>query len=425
MTTPSGQQQRRTLWFTGLLIGSCLLLQRFGVPFGDKQLSLVGPVGVALTAWGLATGVLALHRIRSVVFLLLLAAALVGLVYHAATPSGLADGLNIKSLAQFLLLTAFAMLTFAEPLDERAFFRLVTLMLLVVAIAGIGQFAAQFVGLRLFSFTGLVPDSLLFESGYNLSIPVGIGDILKSNGLVLVEPSVFSQLMAIGLLLEAIAFRRLTFLAAFMAGLLLSFSGTGWIVLATFVAGAAVTSGRRGLLTAGGVVVLASLGLAIVTFAAPDFAAALVGRLGEVSQPGTSGHLRFVTPFWMLNDVITASPQALLLGIGSGGSENLALPYEYDVNTPVKIMAEYGAPVLLAYVLLFVLGRKTPMQVAILSPAVMLFMVTGGYQQFPPMVFLILLLTSVARLRSGTQPGAATATLGAAPRATIAVPAAQ
>ena len=424
MTVPDSRLERRTLWFTGLLIGSCLLLQRFGVPFGDKQLSIVGPVGVALTAWGLAAGVLALHRVRTVVFLLLLALVLLGLAFHAAAPGGLPDGLNLKSLAQFLLLTAFAVLTFAEPLSERAFFRLLTLLLLVVAIAGVAQFAAQFAGLRLFSFTGLVPDSLLFESGYNLSIPVGIGDILKSNGLVLVEPSVFSQLMAIGLIVEAVAFRRLTFLAAFTTGLLLSFSGTGWVVLAAFVAGAAVTSGRRGLLTAGGVVLLLGVGLAIVTFAAPEFAAALVGRLDEIGHPGTSGHLRFVTPFWMLEDILVAHPPALLLGIGSGGSEHLPLPYEYDVNTPVKIMAEYGAPVLLAYVLLFVAGRKTPVQLAIVSPAVLLFMVTGGYQQFPPMVFLILLLTSVARLRTGDQPGVATAVVRPPPRAVLAAPAA-
>ncbi len=424
MTTRADGTKRRTLWFTGLLLASCLLLQRFGVPFGDKQLSIVGPVGVALAAWGLASGVLALHRARLVLFLLLVTVVLIGLGYHAALPSGLGDGSNVRSLAQFLLLTAFATLTFTERLEERVFFRLVTSILLVVALAGIGQFAVQFVGLRLFSFTGLLPDSLLFELGYNLEIPVGIGEILKSNGLVLVEPSVFSQMMAVGLMLEAVAFRRPAFLVAFAAGLLLSFSGTGWIVLAAFVVGSAVASGRRGLLTAGGVVLLLGLVLLVVSVAAPDFAAALIGRLDEVGHPGTSGHLRFVTPFWMLDDVMNADPVAFLLGIGSGGSERLPLPYEYDVNTPVKIMAEYGAPALLAYVMLFVVGRKTPMQRAVVFPAVVLFMATGGYQQFPPMVFLILLLTSVARLRED-QPRVARSAGVATPRSVLGAAAAR
>lgn len=146
---------------------------------------------------------------------------------------------------------------------------------------------------------------------------------------------------------------------------------------------------------------VALLGIAVIAGAvlAPDFVNAVAGRLNDVSQPGSSGHMRFITPFWMLGDVMNADSSAVLLGIGSGGSERLVLPYTYDVNTPIKIMVDYGLPALVAYVLLFVLGRKTPKQAAIVLPAVVLFMFTGGYQQFPPMVFIVLLLTSVARLQ--------------------------
>lgn len=400
--------QRRALWFTGLLLGSCFALQRFGIPFGSKQLSIVGPVGWAIALWGLATGTVAFHRGRLVVFLLLLSCVLLGLAFHAALPGGAGSGLNVSSLAQFLLLTAFATLTFTEAVEEHAFFSLVTLLLVLVCVAGIGQFAAQFVGLRLFAFTGLLPDWMLFESTYNVAIPIGIGDFMKSNGFVLVEPSVFSQLMAIGLIIEALALRRLAFLGLFTAGLLLSFSGTGWIVLGAFVVGSAIGMGWRGLLIALGMTVLLMVALGFAALVAPDFAGALVGRVSEVSQPGTSGHLRFVTPFWMLHDVMSANPTAFLLGIGVGGSESLPLPYEYDVNTPVKIVVEYGVPALFAYVLLFVVGQKTRIQLALVFPAVLLFMFTGGYQQFPPMVFFILLLTSVARLRHSAQPNKAT-----------------
>ena len=132
---------------------------------------------------------------------------------------------------------------------------------------------------------------------------------------------------------------------------------------------------------------------------APDLVAAVGSRLDEITRPGTSGHLRFITPFWMLSDVMSANPYAFLIGIGSGVSERLVLPYEYDVNTPVKVMVDYGAPALLSYVLLFVLGQKTRMQAAIVLPALVLFFFTGGYQQFPPMIFIVLLLTAVARLR--------------------------
>ena len=132
--------------------------------------------------------------------------------------------------------------------------------LLLVAIAGILQFAAQFAGLGLFAFKGLLPGSILFEAGYNLEIPIGVGNLLKSNGFVLVEPSVMSQLMSLGLIIEALGCRRAGYLAAFTAGLLLSFSGTGWIVLGAFVIGVAFVMGGRGLLIAGGVVAMLGMG---------------------------------------------------------------------------------------------------------------------------------------------------------------------
>ena len=117
------------------------------------------------------------------------------------------------------------------------------------------------------------------------------------------------------------------------------------------------------------------------------------------TTPSTSGHLRFITPYWTLADTLGRDPVALLLGIGAGVSERLSLPYDYNVNTPVKVLLDYGLPALVAYLLLFVLGRKSPVQGALVLPGLVLFLFTGGYQQFPPVLFPVLLLLCVARLR--------------------------
>ncbi len=77
-------------------------------------------------------------------------------------------------------------------------------------------------------------------------IRVGIGDVLKSNGFFLMEPSACSQFMALGLIIEVLSARRIATLARFATGLLLSFSGTCWIVLAAFGRTAFVGLGRRG-----------------------------------------------------------------------------------------------------------------------------------------------------------------------------------
>ena len=235
---------------------------------------------MGLAGFALVQGTLVLDRLRSAVFLGVMGLALLGAAWHAMAPGAFDAGPSTKSLIQFLSLTGFATLSFAVPVDEAAFFRAVNRLLGIVAVAGLLQFAAQFAGLRLFAFAGFVPDPWLIESGYNLAIPTGIGDVLKSNGFFLVEPSVFSQFMAIGLIIEVLAFRRPLQLALFVGGLVLSFSGTGWIVLASFLAFGGLRLGPRGIrLIALSTCVLVAAGAALLLLA-PDFAGAFQSRLG-------------------------------------------------------------------------------------------------------------------------------------------------
>lgn len=402
--TGPARLEQRALWLTAALLANCLLLQRFALPVSGRTLGISGPIGLVLVVFGFASGALRFHKARLIAYVAFCTLVIAGAAWQALRPGGGGDGENANSRVMFLLLTAFATGSFGVPVEEAAFFRLVTRAFLLVAAAGIAQFAAQFIGLRLFAFSGLLPDWMLIERFYNLEIPVGVGSLLKSNGLVLIEPSVFSQFMALALIIEAVGPRRVPVLATFAAGLLLSFSGTGWLVLAAFVIGAAITMGWRGIATGAGMIAMLGLCLAATSLVAPDLVAALVARLGEIQQPGTSGHMRFVTPFWMLSDVFTADPSAVLFGIGSGRGELLTLPYDYAVNTAIKVLAEYGSLVLVAYVLLFLLGGRTRIQATLVLPCLVLFFLTGGYQDFAPILFIVLLLISVARLRETDPP---------------------
>ena len=390
--------RRDILLFTAIVVAASFFLQRFGFPATGKAINIVGPIGLGGALLGLARGWLTFSLARLPMFLVLCLLTLAGLAYHQIEPGRYAVAPSLPSTLQFLGLSSFATLSFAQPVPERMFFRLVNWVAVLLAVAGILQFLAQFVGLRLFSFRGFVPDALLFEDGYNLQIPLGFGDLFKSNGFFMLEPSVFSQFMAIALIAEILVLQRLWFLALFTAAIGVSMAGTGWIVIASFVASVAFSMGRRGILVS--VATLAVLATVVVAAAllAPDAAAAFTDRMDEVVRPGTSGHLRFVTPFWLLSDAYGQDPAAALLGLGGGVSERLMLPYEYDVNTPVKIAVEYGLPALAAYVLLLATGSKTATQRALIFPCLVLLMFTGGYQQFAPALFPILLIMSVARL---------------------------
>ncbi len=411
----------RALRFSVAILCICLFLQRFAVPLGSKPFSLVGPLGLGLAALALARGTLAFHRFRLGAYLALAVGVVAGVMWQVFNPSGgFAGGPNFASMAQFLLLSSFAVLTFAEPVDEKRFFHKVNFWFGVIAIAGVLQFFAQLAGVRIFAFTGILPAKILFEYGYNLQIPVGVGDLLKSNGFFLVEPSTFSQIMALGLIIEMLAFRRVGYLALFALAEMLSFSGTGFIVLGSFVIAAVIGMGQRGLAIAGAMVLLLGVAAGIGSVAAPAMANAFEQRIDEISHPGTSAHRRFITPFWALSDTLGAHPSAAFVGLGSGVSERLDVPYDYDVNTPVKVALDNGFPALIAYVLLFVAGRRSPIQAGLTVPGCTLFFFTGAYQQFPPVIFLVLLLISVARLRPAEPAGNPTGSNEAGPRRALA-----
>lgn len=394
--SPAHAGQRQALLFVTVVAAASVLLQRFGLPAGEKAVSLVGPIGLGAAAIGLLQGALCFSPTRLSAYLALCVLAMLGMAHHQAAPGAFPIPPSLQSVLQFLILSSFATLSFTEPMPERVFFRRVNAVLAVAAAAGVAQFVLQFAGLGLFSFRGLVPDALLFESGYNLQIPAGVGSLLKSNGFFLLEPSIFSQFMALALIIEAVSLRRLRFLMLFTAGLVLSMAGTGGIVLAAFLASTVFSMGKRGIVVLlAGVAGLALVG-GLVSVLAPDVAAALGERLDEVSRPSTSGHLRFITPFWVMSDVLAQEPSVLWVGLGGGVVERLTLAYEYTVNTPIKIMLEYGLPALVAYVLLLAGGRKTAAQWAILLPCLVLLLFTGGYQQLPPVLFPVLLVMSVA-----------------------------
>lgn len=389
----------RALGFTTGMLAITLLLQRFGIPLGSKAFSAVGPIGLAFIAYALSRGTLKIHRFRLCVFLALSASVMLGLLGRSISPRSAFDGgIDLRSMAQFLLLTSFAVFAFAAPVGERTFFRRVNAWFAFIAVAGILQFVAQFAGIRVFRFTGLLPWQLLFEYGYNVQIPVGLGGLFKSNGFFLIEPSTFSQVMALGIIIEVLSFRRPWYFVLFIVGLLLSFSGTGWLVLGSFLLAAMFSLGWRGVAMAGFLVVVLGAAVGSGLLLAPNFADTFAQRIDEFSTPGTSAHRRFVTPFWALHDTLETQPSAALIGLGSGVSERLPLAYDYDVNTPVKIVLDDGIPALIAYVLLFLGGRSSGIQRSLTVPACTLFFLTGAYQQFAPIVFLVLLITSVAWL---------------------------
>ena len=388
--------------FTWATLFCCLVLQRFAFPAGGSlKISIATPLVLGLAVWALACGTLVIERRRMALYFGLCAVAAFSVGTQMNLPLAIAPRSSVTSLAYWLAITAFATLRFRAPVAEGAFLRTASLAFQVVAVAGLLQFVLQFAGIRLFEFTGIVPDRFLIEDQYAVTIPMGFG-LNRSNGFFLVEPSVFSQVMALGIVCEALSARRPSRFALLFAGLVVSVSGTGWMVLGSFIVVLGVASGIRGLLGALLMAAAGALAFAALSVTLPDVAESMASRLTEFTLPGTSGHERFVTPFLALQSVLMEAPWALFTGVGPGGSEQLAVPYFYRLNTPVKVLMEYGILGLGFYVALLLRAERPHAQALLTAPAMVLLLITGGYHQFSPILFLICLLCSVAYLRPGT-----------------------
>jgi hypothetical protein len=258
---------------------------------------------------------------------------------------------------------------------------------LFCAFAGIAQFYAQFFIQEpwLFKFNQVLPWRLQGAPGYNTVIPVG--DLFKSNGFFLREPSHFSFLMALAILLELQTTRRLWRLATFGLALLLTYSGTGLLVLAI---GLLFPLGRRTVLT---LLVGGSVGLVLI-FALGE-ALNLEFTLNRVTEFGSersSAYSRYIAPVLRLHAEFDSQPWSAFIGHGPGTILRNARSFSFD-PTWAKALYEYGLLGLIALIALvgYCLTRIT----ASSSLRVALFvgwLITGGYLLSPENCALLYLL---------------------------------
>ncbi len=213
-----------------------------------------------------------------------------------------------------------------------------------VAAAGIAQYLVQFVyhAPWLFDYTPLIPERLRATRGWNTAYTVGVnlpGAWTKSNGFFMREPSIFSVVMAFGLLCELSLARRKWVMALLAVALVLSYSGSGLLCLA---AGLLFPLGRKTLARALAVAILAA-GIVVFFGDALNLSYTL-NRSDEVFRKDSSAYCRFVAPAAQAAREINSDPWAGLLGHGPGSMVRMG--GECGDNrvqtTYAKVLIEYG-----------------------------------------------------------------------------------
>lgn len=405
LSSTTEADRRRSRLFVHLALISCLCLQRFGLVIGGGTVFFTLPLFLALLGLMLVSG---FGRIRQAPLFLFGLFALAGLVTTLVAINVPETRTQLSILSLFSLLSIYLCLLVGPSRRFRGDMTIDIFLFYVrlCAVLGIAQYLLQFVGLRLFSFMLTVPalKPVLVEQFYNYNPILSYGSsILRSNGFFLIEPSVFSQLLALGMAIEFFVRHRYRFLPLYAVAYLFTFSGTGLLALALSIAILALVEHRhagRVLLFVGALAALT----VVVAFAFPDQFASLAGRAGEASYSGSSAYARYFAQFEFIGNYTDKARS--LIGFGPGAMERSGFYFSGSGNPALKLFIDYGiiGMGLFAAFLIRSCWRRDIAIVAIFC--LVNFQLGGGNLLFPPLIVLIAVLCVWS---SRLKPPAATA----------------
>lgn len=271
---------------------------------------------------------------------------------------------------------------------------------LVIALCGLAQYSLQhFVATKwVFPIENLLPADWRV-TGFNMQTPIAWGSsTYRPNGLFMQEPSFFSQLLAIALLLELTRLARLWRIALYGIAIVASQSGTGLIILAF---GLPILVARR--FHWNHLAALALL-LPVLYFAGPwlhiDH---LIARLGEFTSTRSSAYERFVGGFQIFSASVDTDPLRMLFGYGAGSYrqivQNLGMPAaEMALFKMVVEFGVVGATLYFGFMFFCIFRTRGPF-VLRLALAVCLFL-NGAYNTFiHSLAFALLVWPSSASVR--------------------------
>ncbi len=366
-----------TFGITALLFSS-IFLQRFAIQAGEsQQIAIAFIIGYLIFGYMLLRG-----RLIVSPGLLVAYCAAMALITLSFVLSGMMSSL----LSYIYLLSIYLLYVFKLRYREGTFEHAINAfqnLMLVAALLGIAQFAAQFVvGPELaFPMDAFLPPGILFDDTFHTIIPLTYeSEIMKSNGVVFLEPSFFSQFLAIAIVAELTLQQRVRRLLIYGTALLVSYSGTGLGLVALLLPWILYRRGNIMLLVWGfigaGILFVASDALNLET---------VTKRLGEFEARDSSGFARFISPILLIRDFLLDSAKSFFFGLGAGSIEEVMKASRFNDYlshdpTWIKLLIEYGflaATALLTYVAVALgHGNRHP----VLFVAVLLtFLVLGGY----------------------------------------------
>ena len=342
-------------------------------PLGSifPSIGMLFPAVLLAVAFGLLSGRLRLVPARLALYLLMLSVLMLIQVWRG-------EVFSYGSLAMMALIgLAYVPAIHDDSVTQEDAINFFCNLSVLIALAGIFQFGLQFVAGTAIAFPieHYVPDALRTH-GYNDLNPLGYGShIYKATGFVMLEPSVFCQLCAIGLVAELVSKSRTWRLIAYAIAIAVSYSGTGLLVLAITLPMLVIIHRRWDLLLRG-MLLLVVLAL----LAEPLNLTMTLKRVGEFGSSGSSAFARFVGWVELFSDKMWPSTMRALFGYGSGSFFDAAAGYKAGEMAHAKIMFEFGvigSLLYFAFVFYCLLSSRAP--IALRVAMVVAYFMNGAY----------------------------------------------
>ncbi|MGR4865399.1 hypothetical protein [Caulobacter sp. LARHSG274] len=241
----------------------------------------------------------------------------------------------------------------------------------------------------IFNIEKYIPTQFFYKTYNYIQLINWRSQYIKPNAFIFLEASIASQFLAIALIAETVYFQRLWRLTLYGACLVLTFAGTGLLIVAlTAPLLLLKLSPRRAILLA-----VASLVLVAIV-AATGWFDLISSRFGEFQIAGSSSNSRFIAPFLSLSEAIR-EPSVIFKGVGAG---NIKAGQNIVWWASTKLVVEYGVLTTISfYTLLCISLFDRAPSYRLAWGLFVLFNFMGGYLAMPVMAGLLLLMGCLFR----------------------------
>jgi hypothetical protein len=357
-------------------------------PFGERGIGIALFLLPLTACVGFAAGLLQIHPVRLALFLMLAG------VLSITSLFGVAE-FSISSMAMLVVLHlpfVFAGNPSARAHETPRIHEFFLNLALIIGVCGMAQFFLQsVVPVRwLFPMESFIPPAFLMQHFNSQGVLEYGSSTYRATGVFLPEPSYFSQLMGIAIVLELCTLGRWLRLALYGVALLTAGAGTGVMIVALCVPLLLIRRGRWDFLLLG-VAALAAL----VAFGSSTYVGHLASRAGEFDAVGSSAFARFIGGFYLFDQFLWDDPVRTLFGFGAGSFSEYAARAHYSVaEMPLfKMVLEFGLLGALSYFL--VLGYflfSSPAPRILVLAILVAFLLNGIYAVFAQALALGLLI---------------------------------